>query len=40
MERNMEKLGPNWEDPYIVSARGDNGSYTLADQDEKTLEKQ
>jgi len=30
-ERNVGKLGPNWEGPYIVVAKGGNGSYTLAD---------
>ena len=30
-EKNVRKLEPNWEGPYTVVARGDNGSYTLAD---------
>jgi len=36
----LRKLGPNWEGPYFVMARGGNGSYTLADQDGRTLGKQ
>jgi len=38
-KRNVRKLGPNWEGSYIVLARGGNGSYTLVDQDMKTLER-
>jgi len=39
-EINVGKLGPNWEGPYTVVARGGNGSYTLVDQDRETLRKQ
>jgi len=38
-ERNAGKLGPNWEGPYIVLARGGNDSYTLVDQARKTFGK-
>jgi len=38
--KDQEKLGPNWEGPYIVIAREGKGSYTLVDQDENQLYKQ
>ena len=31
------KLGRNWEGPYIIIARGEKGSYTLADQEGNQL---
>ena len=39
-ERNIGKLGPSWECPYFITARGGNGSYTFIDQDKRTLDKQ
>jgi len=38
-EKNDGKLGPNWEGPYTVVARGGKGSYTLVDQEGKMLNK-
>jgi len=37
-QKDQGKLRPNWEAPYIIVARGDNGPYTMADQDGKILE--
>ena len=39
-QKDHEKLGPNWEGPYIITTRGGNGSYTLADQGRNQLNKQ
>ena len=39
-EKNAGKLEPNWESLYTMVARGGEGSYTLAGQDRKTLDKQ
>jgi len=38
--KDQGKLGPNWEGPYIIIARGGKGSYTLADQVGNQLNKQ
>jgi len=40
MGKDQRKLGPNWEGPYIIIARGGKRSYTLADEDGKILKKQ
>jgi len=39
-EKNSGKLGPNWEGTYMIVVRGGKGSYTLAGQDGKMLDKQ
>ena len=39
-EKNVRKLGANWERPYTVVAKRGKGSYTLADQDGKIRGKQ
>jgi len=38
--QEKNKAQPNWESLYMVVARGGKGSYTLPDQDRKTLDKQ
>jgi len=37
--KDHRKLGPNWDDPYIIITRGGNGSYTLVDQGGNQLNK-
>ena len=39
-QNDYEKLRPNWEGPYIITTRGGNSSYTLADQGRNQLNKQ
>ena len=36
-QKDHRKLEPNWECPYINTARGGNGSYALADQEGNQL---
>ena len=38
-ERNPGKFEPNWKSPYFMVARGNNGSYTLVDENVRTLDK-
>ena len=38
-QKDQGKLGPNWEGLYTIIAWGGKGSYILADQDGKILEK-
>jgi len=38
-QKDYEKLGPSWENPYNVIARGGNRSYNLADQGGNQLNK-
>ena len=38
-QKDQEKLGPNWEDPCIIIARGAKESYTLDGKDENQLNK-
>ena len=38
-QKDHGKLGPNWKGPYIIIARGGNGSYTLVDQGGSQLNK-
>jgi len=37
--KDQGMLGPNWKGPYIIIARGGNGSYTLTDPDGSQLNK-
>ena len=36
-QKDHRKLEPNWECPYIITARGGNRSYALADQEGNQL---